>query len=375
MDTSPRCSCVHRLELIKQVTMAERKEQAPSLPHPTCSKRCDHPHAARPDLSWACTTPIALHQAGGRDDPTKGPVSTRTNMRERARHVWEQRSERGGQDCSYSSWWEMLAITCNFIFRDFFLRNLLFFEEYMWVSGGYAHRLFKDNNFGRDSQVEVAQFNTLLQAGEIRLLRHFSGQVLKISEYGDSLPLWPLLQDLFTHTMKKFFLLSNAPACVCCLLSYYLTSSRWVAWLSHTLPLNSSTQQERSLHLAKNPLPESGFFFFCTLFCRVQNTCRVLLSKITTFCLKLYFSNKRHFAKHWAVTYINPTNTWVLKQSFLCCFIKINACGSPHVVHYICSRKYVCNTGGWHPHLHYVSDCQRHREALMTSAGVRALTH
>lgn len=82
----------------------------------------------------------------------------------------------------------------------FSLRNLLFLR----VSAGYIHTIIENNHCGRDTQVEVAQSNILLQAGEIMLLTRFSGHVLKISKYGDSLYLWPLLQDLFTHKMKKF---------------------------------------------------------------------------------------------------------------------------------------------------------------------------
>lgn len=63
--------------------------------------------------------------------------------------------------------------------------------------------------FVRDTQVEVPQLNILVQAGEIRLLRHFSGLMLKTYEYADSLYLWPLLQGLFTHITKS--------------LSFYLT--------------------------------------------------------------------------------------------------------------------------------------------------------
>lgn len=219
--------------------MAERKEKAPSLPHPTCSKRCG---SARPDLPWACATLDSALPGWALAWPHERPHKHQNRWEGQDISGSRDASE-GGQYRSSSSWWEVLAVTCNFTFRDFFLRNLLLFEEYVWVSAGYIHRIIKNNHFGKVIQVEVTQFNTLLEAGETRLLRHFSGQVLKIPEYKDSLHLWPLLQDLFTHTMKKFFLLSNAPACVCRLLFYQCTPSRWVAQLSYTLLLDNSREQ------------------------------------------------------------------------------------------------------------------------------------
>jgi len=48
-----------------------------------------------PDLTCPKPEPhlTALWQAGNRGGPVEGPVSTRTNTREKARHAWEQRCE------------------------------------------------------------------------------------------------------------------------------------------------------------------------------------------------------------------------------------------------------------------------------------------
>lgn len=77
------------------------------------------------------------------------------------------------------------------------------------VSSGYTCRIIKNIPFlPKDTQVEFAQSNTLLQAGEIMLLKHFAGHVLKISKYGHSLcSLAPASRFVHPHNEKFPFYL------------------------------------------------------------------------------------------------------------------------------------------------------------------------
>lgn len=90
VDTSPGCSCMHWLKLIKQLKGRRRLLLCNTPPAPNSVTTLALSDLTCPELAPPL---IALCQAGGQGGPTKGPMSARNTRAERIRHVWEQRSK------------------------------------------------------------------------------------------------------------------------------------------------------------------------------------------------------------------------------------------------------------------------------------------